>query len=189
MELVAFSDERIVRAAAACVTPLVSAIGHENDRPLLDDVADLRASTPTDAAKRVVPDVAAEISLVAQLRSRGRSIVTTLIGHEIDRITQLASRPVMTSPLAYIERATSDLINYRHRGFTLLETAMQRAADAVHRLASQLRTLSPQNTLDRGYAIVRDSSGNITSRRGDVAPGDDITIQVSDGSVSATVSE
>ena len=187
MELVAFSDERIVRAAAACVTPLVSAIGHENDRPLLDEVADLRASTPTDAAKRVVPDVAAEINIVTQLRSRGRSILTTAIAHEIDRITQLASRPVMTSPLAYIERATNDLLNYRHRGFTLLEAAMQRATDTVHRLESQLRTLSPQNTLDRGYAIVRNSAGAIASHRADVTIGEKLAIQVSDGSVSATV--
>ncbi len=189
MELVAFSDERIVRAAAACVTPLVSAIGHENDRPLLDEVADLRASTPTDAAKRVVPDVAAEINAVTQLQARGRSILTTTLAHEIDRITQLASRPVMTSPLAYIERATSDLINYRHRGFTLLDSAMQRATDAVHRLSSQLRTLSPQNTLDRGYAIVRDAAGSIVSKRGKVQEGDTVTVQVSDGSISATVTD
>lgn len=186
MELVAFSDERIVRAAAACVTPIVSAIGHENDRPLLDEVADLRASTPTDAAKRVVPDVAAEINSVTQLQARGRSILTTTLAHEIDRITQLASRPVMSSPLAYIDRATSDLINYRHRGFTLLDSAMQRATDTVHRLSSQLRTLSPQNTLDRGYAIVRDAAGSVVKVASEVKPNESLVIRVSDGTVTAT---
>ncbi len=95
----------------------------------------------------------------------------------------------MTSPLAYIDRATSDLINYRHRGFTLLDSAMQRATDTLHRLSSQLRTLSPQNTLDRGYAIVRDAAGSIVSKRGKVEGGDTVTVQVSDGSISATVTD
>jgi exodeoxyribonuclease VII large subunit len=171
-----------------CETPLVSAIGHENDRPLLDEVADLRASTPTDAAKRVVPDVSAELDAVSGFRSRAFQIVSSTIANEIDRIVQFRNRPVMASPLAYLERHESDLANYLNKGETLVAHALERATDHVHRLAAQLRTLSPQNTLDRGYAIVRDEAGNIISTVGAVTRGDSLSIHVADGTVSTTVS-
>lgn len=186
LELVAFSDERIVRAAAQCVTPLVSAIGHEADRPLLDEVADLRASTPTDAAKRVVPDVAADIESVTQLRSRGRAVVITTIANELDKLTQVRTRPVMASPLAYVERHESDLINYSHRGSMLLDAMMSKAHETTHRLTAQLRTLSPQNTLERGYAIVRDATGGIVTSAETIGSGDAVHIRVADGEISAT---
>jgi exodeoxyribonuclease VII large subunit len=96
--LLGFSDERLVRAVAAASTPVVSAIGHENDHPLLDDVADVRASTPTDAAKRVVPDVAEQRALVNQLRSRARTRLTQRVGHDIAQLEQLRSRPVLRAP-------------------------------------------------------------------------------------------
>ena len=104
-----FSDETLVRAAAACVTPLVSAIGHEADRPLLDEVADLRASTPTDAAKRVVPDVAEELARVQQARARIRSRVTQLVGHEIERLETLRSRPVLANPTWIVDARADEL--------------------------------------------------------------------------------
>lgn len=187
LHLLPFSDERVVRAAAASETPIVSAIGHENDRPLLDEVADLRASTPTDAAKRVVPDVAAELAAIANSRDRAFQIVSTAIAHEYDRVLQLRNRPVMASPLAYLERHESDLENYRNKGLTLVEHAVDRATDAVHRLTTQLRTLSPQNTLERGYSIVRNASGTIVSHTESVSPGEPLIVQVSDGEISATV--
>ncbi|MFP3467653.1 exodeoxyribonuclease VII large subunit, partial [Leifsonia sp. SIMBA_070] len=96
--LLGFSDERLVRAAAAAATPLVSAIGHENDRPLLDDVADLRASTPTDAAKRVVPDVGEQRALVAQLRARLTTRLQQQISHGIQQVEQIRSRPSLRDP-------------------------------------------------------------------------------------------
>lgn len=186
LHLLPFSDERVVRAAVACETPLVSAIGHENDRPLLDEVADLRASTPTDAAKRVVPDVSAELDAVAGYRSRVFQIVSSTIAHEIDRIAQFRNRPVMTSPLAYLERHESDLANYVNKGETLIGHALERATDHAHRLAAQLRTLSPQNTLDRGYAIVRGPKGKIVATAAAIASGDSLSIQVADGDITAT---
>lgn len=186
LELVAFSDEQIVRAAAASVTPIVSAIGHENDRPLLDEVADLRASTPTDAAKRVVPDVAADLAEIDQLRARGRQVTVTLITHQVDRIRQLASRPVMASPLAYLERHENDLVNLAFRGSTLVTAQVQRTADRLHGLRGTLRTLSPQNTLDRGYAIVRDAAGRVVTATAGVTSGDALTLRVADGDINAT---
>ncbi|MEY4396713.1 MAG: hypothetical protein RLZZ40_469 [Actinomycetota bacterium] len=187
LHLLPFSDERVVRAAVACETPLVSAIGHENDRPLLDEVADLRASTPTDAAKRVVPDVSAELEAISGQRSRAMLVLTNHIATEADRISQLRNRPVMASPLAYLERAELDLANYVDKGTTLIDHAVDRATDAVHRLSAQLRTLSPQKTLDRGYAIVRGPKGTIASTIADVSRGDSISIQVADGDIAATV--
>ncbi len=186
LELVAFSDERIVRAALACVTPIVSAIGHENDRPLLDEVADLRASTPTDAAKRVVPDVAADLAEIDQLRARGRQIVTTAITNQIDRIRQLASRPVMASPLAYLERHENDLANLAYRGSTFVDSLVHQTADRLHGIVGKLRTLSPQNTLDRGYAIVRNAAGTVVTSTGIVATGDSLTLRVADGDIATT---
>ncbi len=186
LELVAFSDERIVRAAMACETPLVSAIGHENDRPLLDEVADLRASTPTDAAKRVVPDVAADLAEIDQLRARGRQIVVTAITHQVDRIRALASRPVMASPLAYLERHENDLVNITYRGSTLVDAVIQQTGDRLHGIVGKLRTLSPQNTLDRGYAIVRSASGAVITTTASVETGDALTVRVADGDIDAT---
>ena len=186
LQLLTFSDERVVRAAANCETPLVSAIGHENDKPLLDEVADLRASTPTDAAKRVVPDVAAELDGISQQRSRAFSLVSSAIAQELDRITQFRNRPVMASPLAYLERHETDLAHYVNKGTTLIEHAVDRATDHIHRLTGQLRTLSPQNTLDRGYAIVRGAKGAIVTAVAAVKAGDSLTVQVSDGEISAT---
>ena len=186
LELAAFSDERIVRAAMACVTPLVSAIGHENDRPLLDEVADLRASTPTDAAKRVVPDVAADLAEIDQLRARGRQILTTAITNQVDRIRQLASRPVMASPLAYLERHETDLVNLSYRGSTLVTAVVQQTADRLLGITGKLRTLSPQNTLDRGYAILRDAAGSVVTTTTAVASGDALTVRVADGEIDTT---
>jgi exodeoxyribonuclease VII large subunit len=186
LELVAFSDERIVRAAMACVTPLVSAIGHENDRPLLDEVADLRASTPTDAAKRVVPDVAADLAEIDQLRARGRQIVTTAITNQIDRIRQLASRPVMASPLAYLERHENDLANLAYRGSTFVDSFIHQTTDRLHGIVGKLRTLSPQKTLDRGYAIVRGVAGSVVTSTASVSTGDTLTLRVADGDIAAT---
>ncbi|MGA7147382.1 MAG: exodeoxyribonuclease VII large subunit, partial [Microbacterium sp.] len=150
--LLGFSDERLVRAVAAASTPVVSAIGHENDRPLLDDVADLRASTPTDAAKRVVPDVAEQRALVAQLRSRLTSRLTQRVTHDISQLEQLRSRPVLRAPetIAASRAQEIELLVGRGRARTdrTIESYMRRTAE----LGATLRALSPASTLARGYA-------------------------------------
>ncbi|MEY4312623.1 MAG: hypothetical protein RLZZ319_132 [Actinomycetota bacterium] len=188
LQLTAFSDERIVRAAVECETPIVSAIGHEPDRPLLDEVADLRASTPTDAAKRVVPDVNAEINGIAALQSRGFSLVNGFLAQQAQLIAQWRSRPVMASPTAYLDRLVSDVQNYANKGSTLIDHRLERATDTLHRLQAGLRALSPQNTLDRGYAIVRGANGNIVTSIDAVTSGDSLVVRVSDGDIAATAS-
>src|SRR5690554_2946370 len=153
--LLPFSDETLVRAAAAASTPIVSAIGHEADRPLLDEVADLRASTPTDAAKRVVPDVAEEITRVQQARTRMSQRVTSLITTEIDRLGQLRSRPVMASGGWIIDSRSEEVTRFVARGAELIDRRLERAQTTVTELSGKLTALSPQGTLDRGYAIAR----------------------------------
>ncbi|GAA0997084.1 exodeoxyribonuclease VII large subunit [Subtercola frigoramans] len=177
--LLGFSDEGVLRAAAACSTPIVSAIGHEADRPLLDEIADLRASTPTDAAKRVVPDVSEELNKVEQARARLSLRVTAFVRSEIDRIEQVRSRPVLTNTSWIIDSRSEDLTRYVARGVELLNRTLERASTTTSELSSRLRTLSPQSTLDRGYAIVQSENGGVVRRATDAPRGSSLTITLS----------
>lgn len=185
--LLVFSDEALVRAAAACATPLVSAIGHEADRPLLDDVADLRASTPTDAAKRVVPDVAEELSRVQQARVRIGTRMTGLLSTEIDRIGQLRSRPVLAASSWIVDVRSEELTRWVARGAELVDRSIERARTSVAELTGQLRALSPQRTLDRGYAIAQLPGGAVLRRSADAVPGSPLLLTLADGTVGTTV--
>ncbi|WP_120339867.1 exodeoxyribonuclease VII large subunit [Cryobacterium soli] len=183
--LLGFSDEGLVRAVAGCSTPVVSAIGHEADRPLLDDVADLRASTPTDAAKRVVPDVSDELNRVQQARARLSSRLTGILSTEVDRLGQLRSRPVLAGADWIVDTRSQDLTRYVARGAELMHRTLERAGAGVVELRSQLRALSPQGTLDRGYAIVQLPGGQVL-RTSDQAPtGTDLHITAGVGTVDA----
>jgi len=184
--LLGFSDEKLLRAAAACTTPLVSAIGHEADRPLLDDVADLRTSTPTDAAKRVVPDVSDELNRVQQARARLSSRLTGILAHEVDRIGQLRSRPVLSTPTWIIDSRSEDLTRYVARGAELVDRAVERAGAVIVDLRSQLRALSPQGTLDRGYAIVQLEGGQVVRSPGEAPPQTELLLTLARGALTAT---
>jgi exodeoxyribonuclease VII large subunit len=187
--LLVFSDEALVRTAAAATTPIISAIGHEADRPLLDDVADLRASTPTDAAKRVVPDVAEELARVAQARSRIGSRVTSLIGHEIDRLEQLRTRPVLAGSDWIVDSRAEELSRYVGRSFELLDRIIEKSTSTVAELVGQVRSLSPQRTLDRGYAIAQLDDGSVLRAASAAAPGTRLLLTLADGSVRSTVDD
>jgi exodeoxyribonuclease VII large subunit len=187
--LLVFSDEGLVRAAAACVTPLISAIGHEADRPLLDEVADLRASTPTDAAKRVVPDVAEELARVAQARSRIGTRMTSLLTHEIDRLEQLRTRPVLANPISLIDARAEELSRWVARSHELVDRVVERSLTRVGELAGQLRALSPQGTLDRGYAIAQLPSGVALRDAADAPVGTELVLTIARGRIRSTVDE
>ena len=182
--LLVFSDETLVRAAAAATTPIVSAIGHEADRPLLDEVADLRASTPTDAAKRVVPDVAEELSRVQQARARIGMRMTAKISMEIDRLEQLRSRPVLAGASWIVDSRADELTRYVARGSELVSRVIERSSTRVAELTAQLRSLSPQRTLDRGYAIAQLPSGLALRSAADAPVGTPLLLTVADGKVS-----
>lgn len=186
--LLGFSDERIVRAVAAATTPVVSAIGHEADRPLLDEVADLRASTPTDAAKRVVPDVAEELNRVEQARARLRNRVTHLVGAETDRIAGLRSRPALASTSWLVDSRGDELARYVARGAELVSRCVDAGERRLAESRGHLRALSPLRTLDRGYAIVLTEHGHALRRVEEAPSGELLRIRVTDGSVGAASS-
>jgi exodeoxyribonuclease VII large subunit len=185
--LLVFSDESLLRAAAALSTPLVSAIGHEADRPMLDDVADLRASTPTDAAKRVVPDVSDELSRVQQARSGMRLRITQRISMEVDRLESLRSRPVLAQPVSMIDSRSQELTHYVARSHDLIERRLERARTSVSELTGQLRALSPRRTLERGYAIAQLASGLAIRDAAEAPAGSELVLTVAVGKLAAVV--
>ncbi|WP_353116180.1 exodeoxyribonuclease VII large subunit [Microbacterium sp.] len=183
--LLGFSDERLVRAVAAATTPIVSAIGHENDHPLLDDVADLRASTPTDAAKRVVPDVGEQRALVAQLRARATTRLTQRLTHDIAQLAQLRSRPVLRSPDPIIDGRAQEVLLLAARGRDSVTRRLDTAGRSTSELRASLRALSPAATLARGYAIAHLEGGAILRDAADAPAGTALTITVDRGSIAA----
>jgi exodeoxyribonuclease VII large subunit len=190
LHLLPFSDETLVRAAAAANTPIVSAIGHEADRPILDEVADLRASTPTDAAKRVVPDVAEQLDLVSQLRARIRRHLTELVRVEGHRLEDLRSRPALANPSWMIDQRGDEVGRYATRANELMDWHLRRFDDQVTGLGHRLAALSPLGTLQRGYAIVERVDGEspgVVATTGQVEPGAKLNIRVTDGRIEATV--
>ena len=186
-DLLPFSDESLVRLAASCETPIVSAIGHEKDSPLLDLVADYRASTPTDAAKRVVPDIAEEVSSIQKLRDRAYRALFARIEYEGNYIAQLRSRPVMKDPGAFLTILSEELSDLRQRStrsFTATIGAEQKELKAI---TAHLRSLSPQSTLDRGYSVVRNAAGDVIRDPKQLKSGEVLAIKVAKGETSATV--
>src|SRR5690606_20107838 len=183
--LLGFSDERLVRAVAAARTPIVSAIGHENDHPLLDDVADLRASTPTDAAKRVVPDVGEQRALIAELRARAKMRLTQRITNDLAQLEQMRSRPALREPDRIIRDRAQHVFLQGSRGREAVDRALRQAEARTGELRASLRALSPASTLSRGYAIAQDEAGRIV-REPAQAPADTrLILTVEHGSIAA----
>lgn len=184
-DLLPFSNEELVRAVAAATTPVVSAIGHEADHPLLDDVADLRASTPTDAAKRVVPDVTEELQRIRQARGQLQRCVDQLMAREAERLAHLKSRPVLAQPSGMVTVRHDDLVRLRNRSTMAIESALARESDRVAHLRAHVRSLSPQNTLDRGYAVVQNEDGDVVRNPAQAPPESLLHIRVAEGRFNA----
>ena len=172
-DLLPFSDESLVRAVAACRKPVVSAIGHEQDTPLLDYVADLRASTPTDAAKRVVPDVAEQLKQIRDLRDRGRRCVTGWLDRELAWLESVRSRPALADPVREIERQGEQVEALRQRTRMCLNGSLNRAGDDLSHIKARLLALSPASTLRRGYAIVQRTDDKQVIRKAAEVKADD----------------
>ena len=187
-DLLPFSDESLIRLAASCETPIVSAIGHEKDSPLLDLVADYRASTPTDAAKRVVPDIPEEIATIEKLRDRATRALTARIDFESNLIAQLRSRPVMKDPGAFITLLYEELKDLRQRSTRSFAATIDAERKELKAITAHLRSLSPQSTLDRGYSVVRNAKGDVIRDPKQLSKGDVLAIKVAKGETSATVS-
>ena len=187
-DLLPFSDESLVRLAAACRTPIVSAIGHEKDAPLLDLVADYRASTPTDAAKKVVPDIQEELQIISKLRDRMIKTLLATLELETNHISQLRSRPVMKDPGMIVTARRDDIRALRDRALRGFAALLDIERQEIKGIRDQLRSLSPQSTLDRGYAVVRTATGEVLRDAKKVKLGTELHIRVAKGETTATVS-
>src|ERR1700689_1374684 len=186
-DLLAFSDEALLRAVAACRTPVVSAIGHEQDTPLLDYVADLRVSTPTDAAKRIVPDGAEQLALVPQLRDRARRSMRGWLDRERAWLDGVRSRPAIADPVREIERQAEQLDALARRGRQCVDASLNRAGDDVAHTRARLLPLSPAAPLRRGYSITQNPDGAVTRSAKEPSAGDRLTIRFAEDQLTATV--
>ncbi|UQS27138.1 exodeoxyribonuclease VII large subunit [Amycolatopsis thermalba] len=188
-DLLPFSDETLCRAVAAARTPVVSAIGHEPDTPLLDHVADVRCSTPTDAGKRVVPDVKEEAERVRQMRDRARRALHGWVDTQCRLLDQLRSRPVLADPLGPINRRADEIELHRERGRRAVLNLVSHEQAAIAGARGKLTALGPAATLERGYAVVqyRDDAGNLQVLRhiSEVAEGTPLRVRIVDGAVHA----
>jgi exodeoxyribonuclease VII large subunit len=186
-DLLPFSDEGLVRLAAQCSTPIVSAIGHEKDSPLLDLVADFRASTPTDAAKRVVPDINEEIDLIEKLRDRASRFMRNMIELESSKIANLAARPVLRDPAVMITSRLEIITGLRDRSIRSFQGRLAIAQEELQQVTARVRALSPQATLDRGYAVVQLADGSIARDSAALKDGEKLRIRLAQGETSAMV--
>lgn len=188
-DLLPFSDEALVRTAAAITTPLVSAIGHEVDTPILDLVADLRASTPTDAAKRIVPDVGDELTRLAGARRQLGAALLRWFARQAGAIQHLRSRPVLRDPLARFGVYQRHIDGLRQQLRRAVATRLNADQAQIDHARALVTSLSPQSTLGRGYAILVDSTGATVSSTGAAAPGDRLRAHIQDGYLGLTVTD
>jgi exodeoxyribonuclease VII large subunit len=188
-DLLPFSDEDLIRAAAATVTPVISAIGHEQDVPLLDLVADVRASTPTDAARRAVPDVAEQLALIDQLRSRARRSLAGRLERELSWVAAVRSRPVLASPMREIDRREEQIMALTERARLSLQAGLARASDDIAHTRARLVALSPASTLRRGYAIVQREDAGVVRAASELTTGQLLTLRFPDDQARATVTD
>jgi exodeoxyribonuclease VII large subunit len=186
-DLLPFSDEQLVRAVASCRTPVVSAIGHEPDNPLLDHVADLRASTPTDAAKKVVPDVGEEYERVQFLRDRARRSVQSLIDREERGLAQALARPSIEDPHRMVDERADHVASLLDRGRRTLGHLLDRADSELTHTHARVVALSPAATLKRGYAVLQKSDGHAVRSPDEVTADESLRARVAEGEFTVRV--
>ncbi|WP_421083147.1 exodeoxyribonuclease VII large subunit [Rothia nasimurium] len=186
-DLLPFSEEAMVRAVAAAQTPVVSAIGHEADSPLMDHAADLRASTPTDAGKRIVPDVREEQELFRGARYQLARAIEQMLAREKQGLAQVRSRPALANPASTLLARAEDLDRLRTRGLKAATHRVARDRDLIGQLRARVTALSPQQTLNRGYAVLQTNDGHLVRDATGLAPGSAITVRAAKGSLEASV--
>ena len=184
-DLLPFSDETLCREIAKCTTPVVSAIGHEPDNPLCDLVADLRAATPTDAAKRIVPDAAAEQNLIIELRRRSARALQNWVHREEHLLHQLRGRPVLANPLQALTARAEEIDRARAAARREIDRLLAAETDRIEHLSARLATLGPAATLARGYAVVQTADGAVVHSTADAPAGTRLRVRVADGALTA----
>ncbi|HET6625156.1 MAG TPA: exodeoxyribonuclease VII large subunit [Nocardioidaceae bacterium] len=186
-DLLPFSDETLVRAVHQARTPVVSAIGHEPDSPILDLVADVRASTPTDAAKLVVPDVAEETDRIVRMRDRGRAVLTSWLGQQRQQLESVRARPSLSDPRHGLRERSLEVEELCARGRRCFGHQLDRARNDLSHQLARVRSLSPLATLERGYAVLQDRDGHVVTSTAQTEAGQDLQVRVSDGRIHVIV--
>ena len=184
-DLLPFSDESLLRLVSQCQTPIVSAIGHEKDSPLLDLVADWRASTPTDAGKRVVPDMEEELTKISSLKDRANRFIQSRIDFELSKIKGFMERQVMREPQTIVTTRVEIINGLVARSHRSMSSAIAIAVEEIGGLRTQVRTLSPQATLDRGYSVVQKADGSVLRKASEVKSGEKLRLRLAQGEVGA----
>lgn len=182
-----FSSEDLVRAAFAASTPIISAIGHENDRPLLDFVADVRASTPTDAAKIVVPNAQEEELSIANLQSRSTAWLTRYLESCQNTLAMLRTRPCIIDPFFPIKRLEEELFYLSVKLYEIVTSSIRQQEGDLQVLQKGLISLSPSKTLQRGYAIVQTDANTVVQQAEDLKQGQIVRILLFKGRVRAQI--
>jgi exodeoxyribonuclease VII large subunit len=185
-DLLPFSDESLIRLVASLTTPIVSAIGHEQDAPLLDLVADLRASTPTDAAKRVVPSLIEESERITQLITRLESRMNAIIDLESAKLSALISRPVLKDAMTLVTMRRDELRILQSDGKKALIALIKELRGEIKEIKAQVTALSPLSTLKRGYAVVQ-KRGKLIINAKDVSLSDQLEVTLAKGELSVEV--
>jgi exodeoxyribonuclease VII large subunit len=185
-DLLVFSDEAVVRAVANCKTPIVSAIGHENDRPLTDEVADLRASTPTDAAKRVVPDALEERKKLTQALERIGLRVVGFVQSQIELVFGIRSRPILANPFTLVDDRSLQISQLKMTLSSQVSNSIEKQQLQIAGLRGQVRALSPKLTLDRGYAVVRDMDGHVLTTPQQAKTGQKLKVTLAGGDLGVS---
>lgn len=180
-DLLPFSDEQLVRTVAACRTPVVSAIGHEPDSPLLDLVADLRASTPTDAAKKTVPDVGEELVRIQHLRERALRSVNGLLDREERGLEAALARPCLRQPRRMVDEREEQIASVLDRARRCLGHLLDRADSELAHTQARVVALSPAATLRRGYAVLQHADGSVVRAAAEVSADEELRARVAEG--------
>ncbi len=186
-DLLPFSDESLIRTIADAATPIVVAIGHEEDRPLVDYVADYRASTPTDAARRIVPDVVEELAYLEATRVNALALVKTAIANRGREIATLRARPALANPSVLIEQRISETGAVRNTLLMRVSNRVQLASAELSGVRATLAALSPSGTLERGFAIIRNQQDQVLKNSSEVTVGDELEVRLASGKLRVQV--
>ncbi len=186
-DLLPFSDEGLVRAIAACRTPVVTAVGHETDTTLVDHAADVRAATPTDAAHRVVPEIGEQSRLVATLRARARHVLSGRLEQQERWLEGVRSRPVLAAPERMLHGRADDVAALRGRALRTLTHRVEGAERDLEHARARVAALSPAATLERGYAVVQRADGALVRDPAEVGDDERLTVRVAGGRLPVRV--
>jgi exodeoxyribonuclease VII large subunit len=184
-DLLPWSDEGLARAVVKCSKPVVSAIGHEADHPILDDVADVRASTPTDAARKIVPDLEDETAQVSRNSSRLRDLRTRWFDEQNRHLAFAKQTLAAKSPKALVEIKQGEIKLIQQELRTIAQNHIKNLKAELQANSARLKALSPFNVLARGYAVATDQAGNVIRDGKSLSAGEVFNIRVEAGTFGA----